>query len=79
MFGYLQYESICLYVRKDIIQTISIFKIDLKFTTYLLSHLFLYKLSKDDLIYRKGDPNDEIYFIFRGSVVYLNDQGHELL
>ena len=79
MFGYLQYESICLYVRKDIIQTISVFKIDLKFTTYLLSHLFLYKLSKDDMIYRKGDPSDEIYFIFSGSVVYLNDQGHELL
>jgi len=31
------------------------------------------------MVYRKGDPKDEIYFINKGEIIYLNEQGHELL
>lgn len=76
---YTHFEEICLFIKKEIIESINIFKIDIRFTGYLFPLLFIYKLKKDEMIYRKGDPKDEIYFIYKGKIIYLNEEGHELL
>ena len=31
------------------------------------------------MVYRSGDPKDEVFFIYEGKIVYMNEEGHELL
>ena len=49
---YTNFEEICLYIKKDIIESINIFKIDIRFTGYLFPLLYMYKLKKDEMVYR---------------------------
>jgi len=53
-------------LKRDLIQHVSIFHVDIRFTAYLFSHLFIYKVPKDIMIYREGDPRDEIFIVLKG-------------
>lgn len=36
-------------------------------------------MDKNELIYREGDPHDEVFFIIKGSITLMNSKGHELM
>lgn len=50
----------------DIISSIMLFKIDIIFTSYLFPQLYIYKLLKDEMLYREGDPKEEVFFLLSG-------------
>lgn len=63
---YQEFEEIGFILKRDLIQNVNIFHVDIRFTAYLFCHLFIYKVTKDILIYREGDPRDEIFIVIKG-------------
>jgi len=43
-----------------------LFKLDIIFTSFLYPHLCKYKLHKDEMLYREGDPKEEVFFLLSG-------------
>ena len=60
------YEELAILMRHELVGTINIFLVDAKFTANLFMYLQYYKVQKDELIYREGDPRDEIFFLLKG-------------
>jgi CRP-like cAMP-binding protein len=41
--------------------------------------MYIYKVAKYELIYRKGDACEEVFFIVKGQMAYMNSEGHEVI
>ena len=45
----------------------------------LLTDFLYHKVNKNSIIYREGDPSDNLYFIISGEVQFFNSEGNLLL
>ena len=57
------------------IQDVHLLKMDLNFTISILLHLKVLKLAKLEILYREDDPAAEIYFVCKGSVNLISEEG----
>ncbi|CAD8151223.1 unnamed protein product [Paramecium pentaurelia] len=72
-------NKILLAVAKKELLGISLFRISIPFSLKVIRHISLMKAKAGQLIWLKGDPVDEIYFLVEGMVQYRNQFGKELL
>lgn len=56
----------------DYLYKIDLFKISLTFTFHILPYLKMQKLTAGDLIYRREDSSEEVFFLFQGDVCLLD-------
>lgn len=68
-------KNLLLYTYYPMIQNISFLKIDANFTVAILLHLKLIKLQKREILYREEDPAEEIFFVSKGSVNLVTEEG----
>jgi hypothetical protein len=45
----------------------------LNFTNCILPHIYYINLNKDEVLWRDGDPADEVYFSMTGELSIKND------
>ncbi len=57
------------------IQDIHLLKMDVNFTIAILHDLKVLKLAKEDILYREEDPSAEVYFVCKGSVNLISEEG----
>lgn len=56
----------------DYLYKIDLFKISFTFTFHILPYLKMQKLTAGDLIYRREDSSEEVFFLFQGDVCLLD-------
>lgn len=59
----------------NLIENITLFHKDANFTANIIPHLKLLKLNAKEILYREDDLSDEIYFICKGKMKYINEEG----
>ncbi len=67
--------GLLLYSYYNMIKNISLLQIDANFTAKILTHLKLLKLKQREILYREDDPSMEVYFISKGSVKLVSEDG----
>ncbi|CAD8069341.1 unnamed protein product [Paramecium sonneborni] len=72
-------NKILLAVAKKELLSISLFRTSIPFSLKVIRHISLMKAKAGQLIWLKGDPVDEIFFLIEGIVQYRNQFGKELL
>ena len=72
-------REVDLHCLKELVRTIPFFNIDLNFTFLVLNSTQFLRFKSKELIYRKGDPADEIFFILEGEVQIETQMGTKLL
>jgi hypothetical protein len=55
-----------------LIRRIFLFRLDINFTVKVLQKFQLIKFKAGEVIYRQGDPVDEIYFLLEGEIGSIN-------
>jgi voltage-gated potassium channel len=72
-------KEVSLHLKKELIEKISLFrKADPNFITEVAIHLKPMVLTPDDILFRKGDLGDSMYFVVSGELVALDENGAEL-
>ncbi|KRX07802.1 Cyclic nucleotide-binding protein [Pseudocohnilembus persalinus] len=70
--------QIPLVIYQEILKNVPFFQIEVLFSSIILPRSVFWKLNKDNIIYRQGDPSEEIFFILSGEVLIINED-YEIL
>jgi CRP-like cAMP-binding protein len=77
--AYTVQREIDIFCVRSFLKKIQFFRLDLNFTLKLLPRIQILRYKSREIVFRKGDPADEIFFIVQGEIELHTQLGAKLL